>query len=154
MNSNLKDRYMGILLLLFGAVLMFSIPKIIQGASNVTTLGPRFFPQFIAIAIIILSAILIIKSFLNNAKEKEKNPEKEGSKFKKEEAMVGVWVFVVMLFYVFIVQWVSFLPATIVAMAVIMMLMRVKKWYHYLIVIALIVLIKYIFASLIFVPLP
>lgn len=157
MSDRIKDRYAGFVLFFLSVFSWFVIiPYGIESDMGLTKYGPDLFPKFITISVMILSAFIVFRTFL---KENE-NDSKEGEEGAEEDPespgrpWVGMAVFVVMIGYVFLAEWLGFLYSTIISMSLIMWLLAVRKWYFYVILVAIIVLLEYVFTSVFHIRLP
>src|SRR5699024_12316419 len=129
-NANVKDKIAGTILLIFGISLWIVSPLLITESADSSTLDSTFFPKFVGVSLIILSVTLIIKSFLSNP-QTNTNKTKEKGAASHKKASTGYLSFIVIIFFVYIVEWISFLPAAIISMVAIMGIMRVQKWHYY-----------------------
>ncbi|WP_099157013.1 tripartite tricarboxylate transporter TctB family protein [Virgibacillus ndiopensis] len=158
MDERMRDRYSGFVLLFISLLSWFVIiPYGIESSEGMTTVGPSFFPKFITIALIILSAFLVIKSFFKIG-DSENNLEKdEGTEETSEprgKVSVGVWVFIVMIGYIYLADIIGYLCSTVISMSVVMWLLKARKWYLYLILIATIFALQYVFENIMYIRLP
>lgn len=144
-----KERYIW-LFFLVGSLLVWQvlIPWQVQINQNSSTYGPAFFPNLLAIAVLLISAFSFIGTFFNKDKKQKENAEDEGDIWK------GVIVFAITTVYVFTVEIIHFIPASIIAMTLIMWVLSVRKWYYYLLLVILIFLISYIFQNVMYIQLP
>ncbi len=151
MNSILKERYSALFLFLFGLALWFYLPYDITVEDRLSTLGPAFFPKFIAVTVMVLSAGIILKTFVKK-KEAQTSEEQKGTEGQRIWAAVAV--FILMFLYVFVIEWLGYLISTIIIMSLILWVLSSRKWYHYAILIAFVVLIQYVFENIMYVQLP
>lgn len=155
-----REIYTGLALLIFGAALYLFIPNLIQGSKGLGEVGPDFFPRILAILIIVLSLTQIVKSFLSKLLDNDGEEEKVELGYTESEDVkrslgASVFVFIIMLLYVYVlVEFLSFIFSTIIAMSIIMWALSVRKWYFYLILMTFVFIIDFIFRNLLYVQLP
>lgn len=109
------NRVIGLVLIIFGIWIIYrtySFPNL-----NVTETGPGFFPRITAIGIIILSLILIIKSFIIPDENKVKFLD-----YKKVLIVIGIMIFYVTGFLIL-----GFITSSIISLTAIMYLMGLRK---------------------------
>jgi len=148
------NRIFGIFFFVLGIFIWFAIPYQIK-EPGITTIGPRFFPRTISIMLMIASIALVLETFLKSKKNIDNNKIKE-EKFElnlKEEVRV-ILLFFSMIAYAFLLPILGFILSSIFIMGVDLFLLKVRKWYFYLILIVLVLLIYYIFKNLLYVQLP
>ncbi|RSL33606.1 hypothetical protein D7Z54_09855 [Salibacterium salarium] len=156
MTDKLKDRYASLTLLSLCIISwFFLIPYGIEGAVGMREIGPDFFPRFITLAVFILSIFLLIKSILqiedkqDDEKEKKKETTESNSK-----PWAGLSVFLIMFGYIYLADMIGYLYSSIISMAMIMWVLSVRKWYLYIVIIAIIFLIQYVFQNVLYIRLP
>jgi putative tricarboxylic transport membrane protein len=153
-----KDLYMGIFLFVFGLVYyFFLIPNSITSKDSLTTLGPGFFPKLTAILLIVLSVFLIIKSLIQLKKgsdDLDDSDQEEDTGKGQSRPWAGAGVFLLMVLYVFIVEYLGFMVTTVIVMLAIMAVLSVRKWYSYVVMILVIFGIKFVFEDLMYIILP
>ncbi|MFZ4454002.1 tripartite tricarboxylate transporter TctB family protein [Salibacterium aidingense] len=146
------ERYIWLFLFIVGVVTWkILIPTQVQINQNSSTYGPDFFPNVLAIAVIIISALSFAWTFVKTPDQKQKETsgkDEEGNKW------VGFIVFLIMVFYVYIIDIIHYLPATIISMLLIMWVLSVRKWYLYILMIGIILFIQYVFENLLYIQLP
>ncbi|WP_303968835.1 tripartite tricarboxylate transporter TctB family protein [Sporosarcina ureae] len=164
MSEAKKDRYSGIALLLFSILLYFLIPYGIPGAKKGSDLGSDFFPKLLVVVMIVLSVGMIVKSIFDAKfrpiaiEETEESVEAEYESYEPTSNLnyknVAI-VFGIMLVHIFVlVDLLGFVYSTIIAMVGVMLALSVKKWYFYLIIIAIIFGIDFVFRDLLSIQLP
>ncbi|MCG8482838.1 MAG: tripartite tricarboxylate transporter TctB family protein [Clostridia bacterium] len=150
MKKHIQDRISGVVLLLLAITIWVLIPYEIK-AFDVSQMGPRFFPQFLSIALMVLSGILILKSFNKSGYEEAK--EDETDPWDISELRVGK-IFLLLIIYIGIIEMVGFLISTVVIMSIAMYILKVRKWYHYVIFYVIVFIIYYVFKEIMYVQLP
>ena len=160
MTERLKDRYAGFILLSIGLFSWFIIiPFGIESDLGMTTVGPAFFPKFITLAVIILSILLVVKSFLHTRtaeKTGEEGKVEDDAEASKSHAKkwTGVWVFVTMIGYIYLSEIIGHLFSGMASMTLVMWLLGARKWYLYVILITTIIAIQYVFENILYISLP
>ncbi|GIP36118.1 tripartite tricarboxylate transporter TctB family protein [Paenibacillus sp. J2TS4] len=156
MNNVRKERYSALCLFLFGLMLWLYIPYDIKVEDSLSSIGPEFFPKFIAVAVMALSAVLVLKTFTRKKpqqdKEQPRRSEDESSGSTRKWA--APVVFLLMLIYVFTVEWLGYFITTVVVMSLILWVLSSRKWVHYAVLIVFIFIIQYVFENVMYVQLP
>lgn len=141
------------LFFLIGGLLVWQIiiPSQVQVSQNSSNYGPDFFPTLLAIIVVIISGASFLGTFI-------KKPESDSDEATKSQDSGNVWigivVFLITVGYVFIAELIGFIPASLISMLLIMLLLSVKKWYFYLIMIVFIIAVHYIFENILYIRLP
>ena len=146
----MQDRISGAVLLLLAITLWILIPYEVK-AFDVSKMGPRFFPQFLSIALMVLSGTLTLKSF--NRSSYEEGEEDETDKSDISELRVGK-IFLLLIIYIGIIEKIGFLMSTAAIMSVAMYVLKVRKWYYYMVFYVIIFIIYYVFKEIMYVQLP
>lgn len=148
-----KERYIWLVTLIFGIVIWkVLIPTQIHTSQNQSDYGPQFFPNLLAIVVILISLLSFILTFFNKDKTTDQNEESKPANDGK--MLNGFIVFGITVAYVLLVDIIHFVPASIISMLVIMWVLSVRKWYFYLIMVAIIFLINYVFENIMYIQLP
>lgn len=158
MNNVRKERYSAVCLFLFGLALWFYIPYDIRVTDSLSSIGPEFFPKFIAVVVMALSAVIVLKTF---SKKKSQHEDNEDQPHRSEDEPSGSnrkWaapvVFLLMLIYVFTVEWLGYFITTVVVMSLVLWVLSSRKWVHYAVLIVFIFIIQYVFENVMYVQLP
>ncbi|HZK53812.1 MAG TPA: tripartite tricarboxylate transporter TctB family protein [Desulfosporosinus sp.] len=152
MSLLLINRLSGFLFLLLGVFVWIVTPSQIADA-GLSYMGPRFFPQFLSIFLMILSIVLIAGSF--SKKQKSQGEDQELQKeFTISSEIKVILSFLLIIIYTYIMEPIGFVLSTIVIMGLLMFLLNVRKWYYYVIFIAVTLVIYYAFVHLLYVELP
>ncbi|SFM12092.1 tripartite tricarboxylate transporter TctB family protein [Salibacterium qingdaonense] len=147
-----KERYIWLFLFMIGVLTWkVLIPTQVQVNQNSSTYGPAFFPNVLAVAVIIISALSFIGTFTKKSEHREEIKEKDEEKGSK---WIGIIVFIIMAAYVYIIETIHYIPATIISMLLIMWVLSVRKWYLYVLMVGIIFLVQYIFEKLLYIQLP
>jgi len=180
----LIDRCVSILVIAMGFLLLANMEKWVGHINMLfTEPGSRFFPTILAYMLIIFGAILCVESFAGHifktklkakilnmrTEELEEKTEVTGEQDNGEEnagaasshglkESITPWrsyaSMALVVVYVFLLKPVGFLISSIVTMVPMMALLKAKKWWHYLVLISLIVILNYIFTGLLNIRLP
>lgn len=150
-----RERYIW-LIFLIGSILLWKvvIPAQIHTNQNNSSFGPDLIPNILTIGIMIISGLSFIGTFIYKGKEKGKEKEANEALEDKGNIVIGMIVFVITIGYTYIIDYVHFISASIICMFLIMWVLSVRKWYMYLIMLALIFLIKFIFEDIMYINLP
>lgn len=154
-NSN---RLVGIFFLILGLFVFLAIPY--QIAEGNTQYGPRLFPKFVSLLMIVCSLGLLYQEFKGYRAKKitTKKPEQTKtagvSLFQPGEFLKAVIMFAIMTAYIFIIDMIGFLPSSLLFGTTALIFYRIKKWYYYIIVLGLTVVIYLLFSFLLMVQLP
>lgn len=153
MNTIHRERYIWLFFLIAGVLAWkVVIPTQVETSQNYPNYGPEFFPNLLVITIIIISAISFIGTFIKKMNQPEKNNVEESEE--KGNVWIGLAVFLITVIYVFMMDYIAFIPSSIVCMVLIMWLLSVRKWYLYLIMIAIILILNYLFENIMYIQLP
>lgn len=160
--------------LLVGIWLLIIIPKNIPDA-QLSVIGPRALPSFIAIAFIALSVILLLEFFIKHRKQKstiepkhdltdssdlvrtanisesQRDFSKDNS---KRDTIRTILSFVLIFAYVLSFEKVGYLISTYVLTTLLLLLFRVKRPIYYFVVYVTNLVIYLAFTKLLFVMLP
>lgn len=140
--------------MILGIALIIFIPASIP-LSEATEIGPRAFPYFIAVSMILLSALLLVSTLFQYRKQR---PQKEKSVEKAPECLHNeiraLILFIIVLLYIFLFDKIGYFLSTFLASTLTLLLFRVKKVWYYLIVYAAGAGIYFAFTKLLFVMLP
>lgn len=150
-----KERYVW-LVFLIGSILLWKviIPSQVQTNQNTSSAGPEFLPTILAIIILIISGLSFIATFINIGGGQETREEESETPDNKGKPLAGIIVFAITLGYTFMMEYIHFTFASIICMFLIMWVLSVRKWYLYLIMAALIFLLKFIFEDIMYINLP
>lgn len=150
-----KKRYRKDIVLSVGCVVaavlfyLYIIPaqiRIVQGSQN-EVFSPDTFPRLLTIVFIVCAVVNALSSALRLAKARREEKRKE----EQEKALprnglypmlIPYLMFAVAVLYVFLFQRLGFLWATIIVPPLILLLLKCRKWYFYV--------ITYLFAALMY----
>jgi hypothetical protein len=159
MVANNSNRFIGIFFLALGLFIFIAIPY--QIAEGQTQYGPKLFPQFVSILMIICSLGVLYQEFKihKHKKVSERNNEKINGQektgfFKPKELLRAAVMFVIMTGYVFMMSIIGFISSSLLFGAATLMFFKVQRWYYYVIVLGLTVVIYLSFKFLLMVQLP
>ncbi|MCT4596435.1 MAG: tripartite tricarboxylate transporter TctB family protein [Vallitalea sp.] len=138
----------GILFLFFSIIAWILIPSQIEiGQSTTTLINAQFVPKMTLIIIFILSIVLIVLSLVSKKHQKyiELNLSKE----------LKVVIFYVMLIcYVLLIPVLGYRVSSILFCGIMLLYFKAKKWTYYVISFSVVLLLSYVFSSVLNVPLP
>jgi hypothetical protein len=117
LNESKAERILGVFFFVFGAVLLlFIIPSqiaYVQGAYP----QPRFFPQVIACLFMILGVALFVGGW-----RKKGSANQETYSFQWKELRLVLLTLGIVALYVLLLNWIPYIPATIIVLAVLIIL--------------------------------
>ena len=152
-----KDIISALVFLALGIGVLISVPLTIQDP-GISVMGPRVFPNFIGVCMVLLSTVLLATTLLKARKdpavkaEKEKSKEEKAADLKNELralAMAGI-----ALLYACTFEPLGYFVSTFIAVTLSMLLFKVKKWWAYPLLYAIAFLIWLAFTTLLSVRLP
>ena len=161
-----KDKITGIASILFGlSLLIYFIPYWVVTTDQLNHTNPDTFPKFIAVALIVLGAVLLIQAFMTQHRERKDNSAqgdvsaKSSSSFswktfvRSDTYCILATALTILLFDILLGR-VGYLWTGCICSVFLLAAFRSKKWYHYVIVIAFTFLLYYIFAEILLVKMP
>jgi putative tricarboxylic transport membrane protein len=155
-NSN---RFVGIFFLVLGLFIFLAIPY--QIAEGRTQYGPRLFPQFVSILIIVCSLGVLYQDFKTHKRQKkiDKNAEQADEEekaglFKPKELLRALIMFIIMTVYIWMMNVIGFLPSSLLFGTATLIFYKVRRWHYYAIVLGLTEVIYLLFRFILTVQLP
>lgn len=109
---------------------------------------PASFPRLLAILMIVFSLGLLLQSVLE--KKQEENTEKIDWKDEKKVLVI----FLMILAYVFLLEIIGFILASIIFGTAFLFFQKVRKWHYYIILYLMVIFVYFSFSKLLFVYLP
>lgn len=144
-----KDVIAGTLLLLFGVIVLLMIPSQIEEVNSVAV-GPRGFPYFCAILLIICSAALCLKGYFDGKKENSKDaPENE-----KKTSLPAFGFYLTTVVYAVVMHYIGYLISSFIFLPIMLYMLGVRKKLLYLILIPIVLGVYFLFQSYLHVQLP
>ena len=172
MKKTTKDKITGLTALLFGlSLLWYFIPNwVVMNSAALNHTSPDTFPRFVAIALVLLGAFLLVQAFYREHQNRLANiyEEAENANTGKRTAMtreklkefmsgetycVLVTAFAILLFD-FLLTRVGYIVTGCVCSLLLLIAFRSKKWYHYVIAIAFTFLLYFVFSKVLLVKMP
>ena len=138
------NRAAGIGSCLFALLIWWLIPQQIQDLSG-GSVSARFLPQMVVVVMFIGGIALVVQSFTGTEKEVTLNL----GKVARELAYAAV-----LFAYVALFGRIGFMLASILLGIASLLLLRSRKWQYYLTVIVVPLILQFLFANLLQVPLP
>ncbi|MDX9957193.1 MAG: tripartite tricarboxylate transporter TctB family protein [Clostridia bacterium] len=157
-----KDFFSGIFCILLGAFIYLTIPSTIPHDDLLTQMGPRFFPSFLSLALILLGLVLSVQSYPWKAgwkASKEQSTtihgdtEAEAGVVNREDEAKVLMLFIIMVFASVLLGFFRYIVAMPIAATAMLALYKVKKWQYYLILYVFILLFYFVFVKLMYVQL-
>lgn len=153
MSKYQKSMISSLVFTVLGVVLLIVIPVSVD-AGTMSAVGPRTFPYFIAVCMIVLSLMLAMTTYLENKKSsgKSKSGNVELTEWKNE--LRALLLVVVVLLYVLTFDALGYFVSTFIASTLMLLIFRTKNIIHYLVVYGAAIAIYLAFTKLLYVMLP
>jgi putative tricarboxylic transport membrane protein len=146
----LNDAIFGLLFVALGGLVLFAV----RGYPNIPgqPVGPALFPGLIACALCVTGLILIFSGWRERAHE----PWIVWDEWVRSPRHVFAFALLVgsVLFYIFVSEWLGFLPTAFLILAAMFLVLRVPPGRAVLIAVVMTLLIHFAFYKLLRVPLP
>lgn len=162
MSKSKVSLYSGILFLVYGSFLLLG--SLLIKNSGLTTLGAGFIPKLISIAIIVLSAILVIQSFfeikLTKGQDDNLTQVDKTNKIDKTDKKTVLMTITILIIYVALIKPIGFIIMSIPYLFCQMLLLEKNKLYKNKIIIFMIIavatpfIINFIFSKFFTLMLP
>ena len=136
----------GVLFLIFGLVALFLIPAQVP-APEPGMIGPRYVPYIMAIAMILLSVVLIVQGLLS----KDGKVSFRGILPSKEALLTTL---LIILWVVGLALGLGFIPTSLLFVLAGLLLYRTKGWLNYAIAVVFVFVLYLVFAVFLRVQLP
>ncbi|MGD9156122.1 MAG: tripartite tricarboxylate transporter TctB family protein [Bacillota bacterium] len=138
--------------LFLGIFIWFAIPYQIED-TGITVMGPSFFPRVLSIILIVVSGLFLILNLIAAKKQGvEKDTKVEKKDIKKELKVISLFILIVA--YIYLLPVMGFNISSIVVIGAVVYFLGTRKWYMYLIFMAIVFVIYYIFKQVLYVQLP
>ena len=152
-----KDMISALVFLVLGIAVLISVPLTIVDP-QISVMGPRVFPNFIGISMVVLSLALMLQTLLKAKKNGEfkKSTAKtaEEKKSNMSNQMRALLMAGIALLYAFTLEPLGYFVSTFIASTLTLLLFKVKKWWAYPLIYAVAFLIWLAFTTLLYVRLP
>ena len=136
----------GVLFLVFGLVVLFLIPAQVPPPEP-GMIGPRYVPYIMAVAMILLSVVLIVQGLLG----KDGKVSFRGILPSKEALLTTL---LIILWVIGLALGLGFIPTSLLFVIAGLLLYRTKGWLNYAIAVAFVFLLYLVFAVFLRVQLP
>lgn len=153
-----KDLVSSFIFLGLGALVLIAVPLTIKDP-GVSVMGPRVFPAFIGICMVVLSLALLVVTLVKHHRETEEQgsavsvtPEERRAALRDE--LRAVVLAIIVLAYSALFQAMGYFLSTFLATTAILLLFRVKKVWVYPLIYAVAFLVWLGFTMLLSVRLP
>ena len=139
MSSYKKDILSGLVFLMLGIAVLICVPLTIQDP-QLSSVGPRFFPNFIGWSMVVISTALIIQTVLKQRKaglpltlfEKKVQDADKAAERRNNELRAAASA-VIMLLYAVLFDKIGYFPSTLLCMTALLVLFKVKHIWSYVI---------------------
>lgn len=160
MSSYQKDMLSGIVFLILGIAVLICVPLTIQDP-QLSSVGPRFFPNFIGWSMVVISAALLIQTMVKQKKaglsltifSSKKQGGEEATIARRNELRAAASAGI-MLLYAALFDQIGYFPSTLLCMTAMLALFKVKHIWSYVICYGVAVVIWAGFTFLLSVRLP
>lgn len=158
MSQYKKDLISSFLFLVFGALVVVAVPLTIQDP-QISVMGPRVFPYFIGVCMILLSLALLAVTLVKHHRgddggtaARERSPEERKAALRDELRAIALAA--IILLYSALFATLGYFVSTLAVSTAILLLFRVRKIWAYPVVYAVAVAVWAAFTFLLSVRLP
>ena len=135
MKQSIVDQWIGLMCILGGGFWSYTAQNTITGIYEPEIAGPKMFPVFLGVLLIILGAVLVANGFIGQKQSHQGGSEGEIDKPCLHEFRIVISTFAVLMLYGFLLDKIGFLAAT--PMAIILTLIGVLKIYSWRLVVCM-----------------
>ncbi|WP_053362534.1 tripartite tricarboxylate transporter TctB family protein [Bacillus sp. FJAT-27251] len=154
MSNKLNHSLPSLFMAVFGVLLIIIIPFQIDEV-QISMMGPRFFPYFLSIMVVLLSILSFAAEFKKQKRTEERSQPVEAGRMEKKYYWRVFLIFISLVAWIYIVPILGFILTTVIFIALVMLIIGSRKWRQILLVPTLFTLfIYYVFKMLFYVPLP
>lgn len=155
MKKIVRDMILNIVFIVFGIGIAVMIPSQVPQTATDLTMGPNFFPTFAAGLMILVNGISLVLNYVQYTKDKAKGGKEEFvQKTASNDQLRVITVLAIIAVYVFIMPIIGYIISTLLVVNVLLLILKVRKWYHYILVSAFTLVIYYVFNNILYVMLP
>jgi hypothetical protein len=140
------------------SIFFFILTLQIKAVAGYEKMGPAFWPRFTLAGMMVLSAVIILRSLIMKPGNDQNNGKDEGSRTKTEKFSQLIHVFycaAILFCFILAMNYLGFVPTAFVATAVLIYFLGERKiWLVLLVSFGLVAGIYLLFARLMYVPMP
>ena len=145
-----RDFFCGVFSFAFGLIIWITIPYTIPHIDRFSHMGPRFFPRFFAIGITVMGFLLALQSLAQRSSWKKDAPK---DIFVLKDEVPVLMSYLVMIATCVMFARFKYLISMPVAVTVLLLLYKEKKWYSYLSMYVFIAILYFVFSKVMHVQL-
>lgn len=138
----------GGVLFVLGAAIFALIPGQIKNVGG-SAVGPRAFPYFLSVLLMICSGGLALQSLV-----RRKKTEEDSSEGSQKGVLFALGIFVLFFLYARVMRWIGYVPASFVFLAILLYLLGVRKKGLYVLMIPIVLCVYAVFRMILHVQLP
>lgn len=153
MSGYQKNMVSSLVFAVLGAALLIVIPASVD-IGTMSAVGPRAFPYFIAICMIILSVVLAAVTYWENRKNDAKMEHTKSASGEGKNELRALMLVAIVLLYILTFDILGYFGSTFIAATLMLLLFRSRNIKHYLIVYGSAMVIYLAFTKLLYVMLP
>lgn len=155
MKKIVRDMILNIVFIVFGIGIAVMIPSQVPQTATNLTMGPGFFPTFAAALMILVNGLSLVLNYTRYAKDKAKGIKEEVvQKTASNDQIRVLIVLAIIAVYIFFMPIIGYIISTLLVVNILLVILKVRKWYHYVLVSAFTLVIYYVFHNILYVMLP
>lgn len=156
------DMVWGGLLFALGIAIFALIPSQIKNAGG-GVVGPRAFPHFLSILLMVCSAVLIIQNLSRRRKSGaeaqprstgETGGEEDGIQTRQKGITFALGIFALLVLYALAMRWAGYVAASLLFLMILLYLLGVRKKQLYALMIPIVLCVYAVFRMILHVQLP
>lgn len=151
-----KDIVWGGILLALGAAIFVLIPGQIKNVKG-SAVGPRAFPYFLAVLLMLCSAVLIIQGLGRQRKSRAdgvSGAKTDETRESWKSVGFALGIFALLVLYAFVMRIIGYVPASLVFLMGMLYLLEVRKKRLYVLMIPIVLIVYAVFRMFLHVQLP
>ena len=155
MKKIVRDMILNAVFIIFGVAIALLIPSQVPQTAADVKMGPGFFPTFAAILMVLVNGLSLVLNYMHYAKDKAKGVKEElVQKTATNDQLRVMMVLAIIAVYIFFMPIVGYVISTLVVVNGLLFILKVRKWYHYILVSGFALVIYYVFNNILYVMLP
>lgn len=155
MKKIVRDMILNIVFIVFGIGIAVMIPSQVPQTATNLAMGPGFFPTFAAALMILVNGLSLVMNYMHYAKDKAKGVKEElVQKTASNDQIRVLIVLAIIAVYIFFMPIIGYIISTLLVVNILLFILKVRKWYHYVLVSAFTLVIYYVFHNILYVMLP
>lgn len=155
MKKIVRDMILNVVFIVFGVAIALLIPSQVPETATNLAMGPNFFPMFAAGLMILVNGLSLALNYMHYTKDKAKGVKEElVEKTNTNDQKRVLLVLAIIAVYIFFMPIVGYVISTLVVVNALLFILKVRKWYHYVLVSAFALVIYFVFTQVLYVMLP